>query len=66
MDEANRAATPLELLFDLIFAAAVAQLAVQFAHALIDGEGLAAVGPFLMVLFAIWWAWMSFTWFASA
>jgi low temperature requirement protein LtrA len=24
------------------------------------------VGPFLQVFFAIWWAWMNFTWFASS
>ena len=25
-----------------------------------------AIVPFAMVFFAIWWAWMNFTWFASA
>ncbi|QIG45743.1 low temperature requirement protein A [Nocardioides anomalus] len=65
-DEPNRAATPLELLFDLTFVAAVAQLAQRLAHATLTGESAAAVGPFLMVFFAIWWAWMNFTWFASA
>jgi hypothetical protein len=24
------------------------------------------VGPFLLVFFAIWWAWMNFTWFATS
>lgn len=66
VDEANRTATPLELLFDLTFVAAVAQLAAELAHATVDGHGPSAVGPFLMVFFAIWWAWMNFTWFASA
>ncbi|MDF1602031.1 low temperature requirement protein A [Nocardioides sp. YIM 152315] len=66
VDEANRTATPLELLFDLTFVAAVAQVAGRLAHATIDGEGRAALGPFLMVFFATWWAWMNFTWFASA
>src|SRR5689334_19266758 len=66
VDEANRTATPLELLFDLTFVAAVAQVAGRLAHATIEGEGGAALGPFLMVFFATWWAWMNFTWFASA
>src|SRR6478609_4964547 len=66
VDEVNRTATPLELLFDLTFVAAVAQLAARLAHATVDGHALSAVAPFLMVFFAVWWAWMNFTWFASA
>jgi len=62
----HRAATPLELLFDLVFVVAIAQLVGQLAHAAEEGHPLEAVGPFLMVFFAIWWAWMNFTWFASA
>ncbi|POH64819.1 low temperature requirement protein A [Cryobacterium zongtaii] len=64
--EAHRAASPLELLFDLTFVVAVAQLVVQLAHGIEGGHGFEEVGPFLMVFFAIWWAWMNFTWFASA
>ncbi|WP_165789085.1 low temperature requirement protein A [Cryobacterium zongtaii] len=64
--EAHRAASPLELLFDLTFVVAVAQLVVQLAHGIKGGHGFEEVGPFLMVFFAIWWAWMNFTWFASA
>ncbi|MCU1446909.1 low temperature requirement protein A [Cryobacterium sp.] len=64
--ESHRAASPLELLFDLTFVVAVAQLVVQLAHGIEGGHGAEAVGPFLMVFFAIWWAWMNFTWFASA
>lgn len=64
--EAHRAASPLELLFDLTFVVAVAQLVVQLAHGIEGGHGLEEIGPFLMVFFAIWWAWMNFTWFASA
>jgi low temperature requirement protein LtrA len=66
IDEVNRAATPLELLFDLTFVAAVAQLAARLAHDIAGGHAVGAVAPFLMVFFAIWWAWMNFTWFASA
>lgn len=64
--EEHRASTPLELLFDLTFVVAVSQAASQFHHALAEdhvGSGLAA---YASVFFAIWWAWMNFTWFASA
>ncbi|RFS83324.1 low temperature requirement protein A [Actinomadura spongiicola] len=66
VDEPHRAASPLELLFDLTFVAAVSQIAGQLAHATEEDHTGDAVLPFLMVFFAIWWAWMNFTWFASA
>ena len=31
-----------------------------------DGDAGSAVVSYLLVFFAIWWAWMNFTWFASA
>ncbi|MFI0484297.1 low temperature requirement protein A [Actinomadura sp. 9N215] len=64
--EPHRASSPLELLFDLTFVAAVSQIAGQLAHATEEGHVGGDVLPFLMVFFAIWWAWMNFTWFASA
>ncbi len=64
--EAHRAATPLELLFDLCFVVAVAQAAARLHHALAEGHAAAGVLGYAMVFFAIWWAWMNFTWFASA
>ena len=64
--EAHRVASPLELLFDLTFVVAVAQLVVQLAHGIEGGHAAEKIGPFLMVFFAIWWAWMNFTWFASS
>ncbi|WP_411698153.1 low temperature requirement protein A [Conyzicola sp.] len=64
--EAHRSSSPLELLFDLVFVAAIAQVAAQLAHSIADGHALETLGPYLMVFFAIWWAWMNFTWFASA
>ncbi|WBQ03631.1 low temperature requirement protein A [Kribbella sp. CA-293567] len=63
-DEQHRSASPLELLFDLTFVVAVAAAAAELAHSLADGH-YAATG-FLQVFFAIWWAWMNFTWFATA
>ncbi|WP_285487761.1 low temperature requirement protein A [Amycolatopsis taiwanensis] len=64
--EAHRVSTPLELLFDLCFVVAVAQAAGQWHHALADGRVLAGLVGYASVFFAIWWAWMNFTWFASA
>src|SRR5689334_219641 len=64
--EAHRAASQLELLFDLTFVIAVASIARQLAHGLADGGALPNVIPFFQVFFAIWWAWMNFTWFASS
>jgi low temperature requirement protein LtrA len=65
IDEPNRAASPLELLFDLTFVVAVAQVVIEFAHYIEDGHTIDGIAPFLMVFFAVWWAWMNFTWFAS-
>jgi hypothetical protein len=65
-EETHRAATPLELLFDLVFVVAVAQAASALHHALAEDRIGAGLTGYAMVFFAIWWAWMNFTWFASA
>jgi low temperature requirement protein LtrA len=64
--ERHRASTPLELLFDLTFVVAVARAAAQLHHALAEGHVAHALLGYGMVFFGIWWAWMNFTWFASA
>lgn len=64
--EKGRTATPLELLFDLTFVVAISQVAAQLAHATEAGHPLENLLPFGMVFFSIWWAWMNYTWFASA
>lgn len=64
--EAHRVASPLELLFDLVFVVAVSQASSTLHHMISDGHGGEGVVAYLMVFFAIWWAWMNFTWFASA
>lgn len=64
--EAHRAATPLELLFDLIFVVAIATAGQQLHHAIIENHLWHILPTYLMVFFALWWAWMSFSWFASA
>lgn len=65
-NERHRAATPLELFFDLCFVVAVAQIAGELHEYLAQGRTATAVASFLTVFFAIWWAWMGFTWFSSA
>ncbi|MFF1921360.1 low temperature requirement protein A [Streptomyces sp. NPDC058221] len=65
-DEKHRTATMLELFFDLCFVTAVAQAATAFEHELAEGRIGHGVLGYAMVFFAIWWAWMNFTWFASA
>ncbi len=64
--EDHRASTPLELLFDLCFVVAVARAASLMHHAVAEGHAGSAVVSYVLVFFAIWWAWMNFTWFASA
>ncbi|MDT0342609.1 low temperature requirement protein A [Streptomyces sp. DSM 44938] len=64
--ERHRTATPLELFFDLCFVVAVGRVAGELHHSLSAGHVTAAVLSFLAVFFATWWAWMAFTWFASA
>ncbi|MER7954194.1 low temperature requirement protein A [Streptomyces sp. NPDC096030] len=64
--EAHRAATPLELFFDLCFVVAVAQAGAELVHAVAEHHAADGIGHYAMVFFAIWWAWMNFTWFASA
>jgi low temperature requirement protein LtrA len=64
--EAHRVATPLELLFDLTFVAAFGIAASHFAHALAEGHIVPALLGFGLASFAICWAWINFSWFASA
>ncbi|GAA4570981.1 low temperature requirement protein A [Planotetraspora kaengkrachanensis] len=64
--ESFRTATPLELLFDLCFVVAIAQSAAGLHHALASGHVGDGLLSYAMTFFAIWWAWMNFSWFASA
>jgi len=64
-EEEHRASTPLELLFDLSFVVAVAAAAAELHHELSAGH-FDSVISFAMVFFAIWWAWLNYSWFASA
>ncbi|MGW7661841.1 low temperature requirement protein A [Streptomyces sp. NPDC054756] len=64
--EDHRTASALELFFDLCFVAAVAQTSSAFEHEIHTGRALHGLLGYALVFFAIWWAWMNFTWFASA
>src|SRR6478672_9679775 len=64
--EAHRAATPLELLFDLTFATSFSLAASESASVLADGYFIAGLVGFGFASFAICWAWINFSWFASA
>jgi low temperature requirement protein LtrA len=64
--EPHRVASPLELLTDLCFVVAVAQAAATWHHDITTGHVARGVGGFAMAFFAIFWAWLNFTWFSSA
>jgi low temperature requirement protein LtrA len=61
----ERVSTPLELLFDLVFVVAIASNAAQLHHGLAEAHYGTIVG-YSMTWFAIWWAWMNYSWYASA
>ncbi len=64
--EPHRAATTLELFFDLVSVIAIAAVTAGLHHAIADGHGFDALPRFVFLFLAVWWAWMNFTWFASA
>ncbi|GAA2436784.1 low temperature requirement protein A [Streptomyces macrosporus] len=65
-DEAGRRATPLELFFDLVFVVAVTQVSEGLHHAVVDGHAADGVLWYALAFAGIWWAWVNWTWFASA
>jgi low temperature requirement protein LtrA len=64
--EEHRESTPLELLFDLTFVVAVARAASLLKLALEQGHPAHAFVGYGIAFFGLWWAWVNFTWFASA
>lgn len=64
--EQNRAATTLELLYDLTIVVAFSASAAQLAHLLAEGHLVAALLTFGFAMFAVIWAWISYSWFMSA
>ena len=64
--EAHRVATPLELLFDLTIVVAFSTASDELAHFIADGHAGAGIAGFSFATFGIVWAWLNYTWFASA
>ncbi|MGY1640673.1 low temperature requirement protein A [Geodermatophilus sp. SYSU D00703] len=64
--EGHRTATPLELLFDLTFVIAFGAAGNELAHLLAEGHVGAGLLGFSFATFGIAWAWINFSWFASA
>lgn len=62
----HRVASSLELFFDLVFVVAVSTASAQLHHSLSAGDVQHGLTSYAMLFFAIWWAWMNFTWFATA
>ncbi len=62
----HRAASSLELFFDLVFVVAVSTASAQLHHAISEGHVAHGITSYAMIFFAIWWAWMNFTWFATS
>ena len=64
--ETHRTATPLELLFDLTFVVGFGIAASELAHQLAENHVAVGLSAFAFATFAICWAWINFSWFASA
>jgi low temperature requirement protein LtrA len=64
--EAHRGATPLELFFDLTIVVAIGIAADELAHFVADDHVRAGVIGFAFAAFAVIWAWINYSWFASA
>ena len=65
-EEQHRASTPLELLYDLTIVVAFGTAADQLADHIADGHVVAGVAGFVFAVFAVSWAWLQYSWFASA
>jgi low temperature requirement protein LtrA len=64
--EHHRASTPLELLYDLTIVVGFGTAADQLAHYVAEGHAGRAAAAFAFAAFAVSWAWLNYTWFASA
>lgn len=65
-NEVHRASTPLELLYDLTIVVAFGIAADELADYVADGHVGAGVAGFVFASFAVSWAWLNYSWFASA
>jgi low temperature requirement protein LtrA len=64
--ERHRTATPLELLYDLTLVVAFGVAADELAHYVADDHAVAGIAGFAFAAFAASWAWVNYSWFASA
>jgi low temperature requirement protein LtrA len=64
--ESHRAATPLELLYDLTFVVAFGAAGSEAAHYVAEAHWRTGLLGFALSMFAVCWAWIQNTWFASA
>jgi low temperature requirement protein LtrA len=64
--ELHRTSTTLELLFDLCFVVAVAAIAAELHHALVDDHAISGAVTYVAIFVPLWWAWVSYTWHATA
>jgi low temperature requirement protein LtrA len=60
-EEAHRRATWLELLYDLVFVVAVAELAAVLA----GGDDLGRILTFVGLFVPVWWAWAGYVFYAN-
>jgi low temperature requirement protein LtrA len=71
-NQSHRAVSPLELLTDLCFVVpsprrrSACTTPSARTRAISENQVGQGVQGFAMAFFAIWWAWLNFTWFASA
>ena len=59
--EAEQKVTPLELFFDLVFVFAITQVTAMMAK----DPSWAGVGRGMMILAAVWWAWVGYSWLTN-
>ena len=64
--EDHRASTPLELLYDLTIVVGFGTAADELAHYVAEDHVGAGVLGFAFAVFAVSWAWLNYSWFASA
>src|SRR5215208_7724936 len=60
-DSGEQRVTPLELFFDLVYVLAVTQL----SHLLLDHLSVRGALQTLLLLVAVWWAWIDTTWLTN-
>lgn len=65
-DEVHRPSTPLELLYDLTIVVAFGIAANELTRNVADGHVGGGVAGFVFASFAVSWAWLNYSWFASA